>query len=453
MASVFPASAALVNQVRASASSGGSSLVTSRTPRLPERRCSRLRRPWCTRCGPRPAPVGPAGRRAAGPEVDLASVFPASAALVYQVRASSSSGGSSRVASSTPRLYLASVFPASAALVHQVRASASSGGSSWSASSNPRLYWASVFPASAALVHQVRASASSGGSSRSASRPRGDLGVGVPGFGGLGVPGAGLGQLRRVQPVREQQPEVVLGVGVPGFGGLGVPGAGLGQLRRVQPVASSTPEVELGVGVPGFGGLGHQVRASASSGGSSRRRAAARGRTWASVFPASAALVHQVRASASSGGSSTVASSTPEVVLGVGVPGFGGLGVPGAGLGQLRRVQPGGEQHARGCPGRRCSRLRRPWCTRCGPRPAPAGPAGRRAVARGRTWASVFPASAALVHQVRASASSGGSSGCEQLPRGRTGRRCSRLRRPWCTRCGPRPAPAGPAGRRAAPRG
>jgi len=81
-ARVSPASAALVSQLRASASSGGPSAPSSSSPR-----------PNC------------------------ASVFRASAALVSQLWASASSGGSSVVASSTPSLTWAPVFPASAALV------------------------------------------------------------------------------------------------------------------------------------------------------------------------------------------------------------------------------------------------------------------------------------------------------------------------------------------------
>ena len=316
-ASVSPASAALVSQVRASASSGGSSSVGEQHPEVvPGRRCFRLRRPWSTRCGPRPALAGPAWWRAAPRGCTWASVCPASAALVYQVRASASSGGSSSVSEQQPEVDLGVGVPGFGGLgppgaglgqlrrvqpVSEQQPEVVPGRRCarlrrpWSTRCGPR-------PAPA------------GPAGQRAARPRLYLRVGVPGFGGLGVPGAGLGQLRRVQPVSEQQPEAVLGVGVPGFGGLGPPGAGLGQVRRVQQLASSTPEVVLSVGM-------------------SRLR-----RPWSTRCgprPAPA-------------GPARLASSTPEAVLGVGVSGFGGLGR-----------------------------------TRCGPRPAPAGPARWRAATRG----------------------------------------------------------------------
>ena len=116
-----------------------------------------------------------------------------------------------------------------------------------------------------------------------------------------------------------------------------------------------------------------------------------------------------------------------------------------AGLGGLRGA-------SRGCTGRRCARLQRPWSTRCGPRPAPADPAGRRAAPEADLRVRV-PGFGGLVYQVRASASSGGSSlVASSTPRLYCAPVCP-ASAAWSTRCGPRPAPAGPASWREAPRG
>ena len=175
----------------------------------------------------------------------MASVWPASAACWYQVRAASRSGGSSRSASRCPRLFMASVLPASAAFWYQLRASSRSGGSSRSASRMPRLTMASVWPASAAFSYQVRASSSS------------------------------------ADPVgRQQEPEVEHGVGVAGVGGLLVPGAGRVQARADPARGSRMPRLIMAPVWPASAASWYQVRASSSSGGSSRSRAGCRGCSW-----------------------------------------------------------------------------------------------------------------------------------------------------------------------------
>ena len=392
------------------------------------RRCARLRRPGSTRRGPRPALADPAGA-SSRPRWYWASVCPASAARVHQMRASASSGGSSLVASSSPRWYWASVCPGFGGLgppgagLGQLRRFQPGG------EQPPEAVLGAVCPASAARVHQVRASASSGGSSRWRAASRGGTGLGVsrlrrPGSTRRGPRPAPAGpawsassrprlywapvspasrpwSTRRgprpapAGPARcEQYPQAYWALAVPGFGGLGPPGAGLGQLRRVQLMASRTPRPY-----------------------------------WASLCPASAALVHQARASASSGGSSWSASSRPEAVLGLGVPGFGGPGPPGAGLGQLRRVQLVCEQHPEVVLG-----VGLPGFGGHGPPGAGAGQV-RRVQPRGEQypegdWATVCPASAALVHQVRARPGPAGPAWWRAGPRGRSGHRCARPRRP-----------------------
>ena len=138
---------------------------------------------------------------------------------------------------------------------------------------------------------------------------------------------------------------------------------------------------------------------------------------WAPICPASAARVHQMRASASSGGSSRPASSIPRPYWAPTCPASAARVHQVRASARLRRVQP----VASSTPSAYCA----PAC----------------------------PLSAARVHQVGLWQGLAGRAGLRAAPRGRTARRCARLRRPGSTRCGPPPAPAGPAGPRAAPRG
>ena len=94
----------------------------------------------------------------------------------------------------------------------------------------------------------------SGGSCSGSSAPV-RIGRVVSGFGGLGVPGAGLLELGRVQP-GEHPRELVLGIDVPRLGGLCKPGAGPERIRWVKLAGEQDPEVVLGGDDPGFGGLG-----------------------------------------------------------------------------------------------------------------------------------------------------------------------------------------------------
>ncbi len=175
--------------------------------------------------------------------------------------------------------------------------------------------------------------------------PEAVLCVGVPGTGGLGPPGAGLGEVGGVQPGGEEHPEAVLGAGVPGAGGLGPPGAGLGQLGGVQPICEQHPEAVLRVGVPGAGGAGppgpglgrlRRVQHVCEQHPEAVLGPGVPGFGGAGPPGPGRGRLRRVQA---------LCEQHPEVVLRVGVPGFGGAGPPGAGRGRLRRVQHGGEQH------------------------------------------------------------------------------------------------------------
>ena len=98
---------------------------------------------------------GPAGRYVCGDHRPAAGLDPVRSDVRPPLTAA---GSASRLRASTSRLRAstASSMPALAAVVGQRQASTSSGGSSRVASRSPRLYWALVWPALTAVVSGAR---------------------------------------------------------------------------------------------------------------------------------------------------------------------------------------------------------------------------------------------------------------------------------------------------------